>query len=125
MSNGIILLPISDNIQKREQIYKKLSKTISLMYVGLKDIENVNGDDSLKSNIIIANLKNYIALSVPFIFFDCENKIPQQRKIILDYALKSKYSVVGLVLDIPNTLSIINKDSPELSEGFQNIYYYN
>ena len=122
MINGIIIMPINGQPYMRGEIFKGLSKIVDIVYVGLDDVKNVQGDISLKANIIVSNLKNYMALSKKYIFFDCENQTPQQRKGIIQYASKANYVVVGLVLDYENASYTILKDIT-WDEGFQNIIY--
>jgi hypothetical protein len=123
MHTGIVLMPIGDTSRMREYVFIELSKTLDITYVGLKDVAYTQ-DINLQSNIIIANLKSYMALSKPYIYFDCDNETPQQRKLILDMSTQANYLVVGLVLDSTESSCTISvKNAPMWSEGFKNIIY--
>jgi predicted kinase len=123
MANGIILMPIGGTTEKRQKLYEELSNKIDMVYVGINDIKNVSGNDALKADVIISNLKTYMSRCVSHIFFDCDNQTPEQRKVIFDLASTAKYSVVGLVLDTPSIKYTMVREAPELDEGFKNIYY--
>ncbi len=114
-------MPMGGQAYIREYVFTELSKTLDITYVGLKDAEYTQ-DINLKSNIIITNLKNYMALSKPYIFFDCDNETPQQRKLVLDISTRANYSVVGLMLDTPESSLTILQNAPSWSEGFKSIY---
>lgn len=123
MVNGIILMPIGGTAETRHKLFNELSTRFSIVYVGLDDIKNVSGDDALKANVIVSNLKTHMSRCVSHIFFDCDNQTPEQRKVILDLATSAKYSVIGLVLDTPNMKYTMVREAPEWDEGFKNIYY--
>jgi hypothetical protein len=123
MATGIIIMPIGGSRQERIKLFEALLKKDDFTYVGLNDIKEVSGNDSLKANVIISNLKTFISLSRKFIFFDCDNQTSSQRKLIIDLAVKSNYSVFGLMLDNPKYNSIIGKDNAFWDEGFKEIIY--
>jgi predicted kinase len=123
MVTGLILMPIGGTVEKRQKLYEELSKQLSIVYVGLNDIKNVSGDNSLRADVIVSNLKTYMSHGVSHIFFDCNNQTPEQRKVILDLATTAKYSVIGLVLDTPNIKYTMVREAPDWDEGFKNIYY--
>jgi len=123
MATGLILMPIGGTPTMRQNVYAELSKNISMVYTGLNDIMNITGDNALKADVIISNLKTHMSHCVTHIFFDCDNKTPEQRKVIFDLAKSSNYLVVALVLDTPNIGSTMVKEAPTWDEGFKNIYY--
>ena len=123
MVNGIILMPIGGTSEKRQQLYNELTKKMNIVYVGLDDIKNVSGDNVLKADVIVSNLKTHMSHGVIHIFFDCDNQTSEQRKVILDIATSAKYSVIGLVLDTPKIKYTMVREAPEWDEGFKNIYY--
>jgi hypothetical protein len=124
MPNGIVILPISSNKLKVAELYENLSSLIDVAYVGLKDVENLQGDINLKANIIISHLKNQMASCTPYIFFDCDNQMPEQRLLITDISAQSNYLVYALMLDKYDISTKLSSIEPGWDERLKDIIIF-
>lgn len=124
MYNGIVIMPISGDQKQRDLIFESLTKNLNnrIVYVGVKDTLNVNGNDFLKADIIISNLKTHLSHNKSFIWFDCENRTNQQRQIVFDIVLKANYKPICLVLDTPQNFHTMVEDS-QLLKSFVDTFF--